>query len=128
MKWVPAWGDPTESEASTPVTESKQVDLGLVDHPEPFPRGERFAQICLQGTAQTDGGVHLRLEEGKLTAAGPAGGRGHYNAIWPHASLDYRPPAPELFAPTLAAWPATPSRPAPLASSRWRRRGDQTNI
>jgi putative transposase len=32
--------------------------------------------------------------------------RRHYNAIRPHASLGYRAPAPEVFVPALAAWPA----------------------
>ena len=38
--------------------------------------------------------------------------RRHYNRVRPHASLGYRPAAPEVFAPALAAWPAAPSRPA----------------
>src|SRR5918992_5420494 len=32
--------------------------------------------------------------------------RRHYNTVRPHASLGYRPPAPEVFIPALAAWPA----------------------
>jgi putative transposase len=32
--------------------------------------------------------------------------RRHYNAIRPHASLGYQAPAPEVFVPALAAWPA----------------------
>jgi putative transposase len=31
--------------------------------------------------------------------------RRHYNAVRPHASLNYKPPAPEVFVPALAAWP-----------------------
>jgi putative transposase len=30
--------------------------------------------------------------------------RRHYNAVRPHASLGYKPPAPEVFVPALAAW------------------------
>ncbi len=30
----------------------------------------------------------------------------HYNAIRPHASLGYKPPAPEVFMPVFIAWPA----------------------
>ena len=46
--------------------------------------------------------------------------RRHYNAVRPHASLGYKPPAPEVFVPALAAWPhsrAGPphSSPQPLA-------------
>ena len=38
--------------------------------------------------------------------------RRHYNGVRPHASLGFRPPAPEVFAPALAAWPAALRRPA----------------
>jgi putative transposase len=41
--------------------------------------------------------------------------RRHYNRVRPHASLRYRAPAPEVFVPALAAWPAAPPRPAPPA-------------
>ena len=46
--------------------------------------------------------------------------RRHYNTVRPHASLGYRPPAPEVFVPGLAArsaaqpWPASPTA-LPLA-------------
>ncbi len=46
--------------------------------------------------------------------------RRHYNTIRPHASLGYKPPAPEVFVPGLAArsaaqpWPAPPDA-LPLA-------------
>jgi len=42
--------------------------------------------------------------------------RRHYNTIRPHASLGYKPPAPEVFVPALAAWPAALRRPAPPAT------------
>ncbi len=41
--------------------------------------------------------------------------RRHYNGVRPHASLGYRPPAPEVFVPALTAWPAALARPAPPA-------------
>jgi len=44
--------------------------------------------------------------------------RRHYNAVRPHASLGYRPPAPEVFVPGLAAWPSAQPRPAPTATLR----------
>ncbi len=43
--------------------------------------------------------------------------RRHYNAVRPHASLGYRPPAPAVFVPAFTAWPAAlarPTRPAKL--------------
>ena len=36
-----------------------------------------------------------------------------YNTVRPHASLGYKPPAPEVFIPGLAAQPAAPPWPAP---------------
>ncbi len=48
--------------------------------------------------------------------------RRHYNAIRPHQSLGYKPPAPEVFVPAFAAWPAALRRP------RWTNRHAQTNI
>ena len=39
----------------------------------------------------------------------------HYNSVRPHASLGYRPPAPEVFVPAFTAWPAALTRPAPPA-------------
>ncbi len=39
--------------------------------------------------------------------------RRHYNTVRPHASLGYRPPAPEVFVPALSAWLITPIQPAP---------------
>jgi len=42
--------------------------------------------------------------------------RRHYNAVRPHASLDYKPPAPEVFLPAFAAWPASLRGAAPPAT------------
>jgi transposase InsO family protein len=41
--------------------------------------------------------------------------RRHFNTVRPHASLGYKPPAPEVLVPRQPAWPAAPPRPAPLA-------------
>ena len=38
--------------------------------------------------------------------------RRHYNTIRPHGSLGYKPPAPEVLVPSIAAWPAALTRPA----------------
>src|SRR5262245_28574473 len=40
----------------------------------------------------------------------------HYNTIRPHTSIGYKPPAPEVFVPAFAAWPAALRRPAPPAT------------
>lgn len=39
--------------------------------------------------------------------------RRRYNRVRPHASLNYKPPAPEVFVPQLAAWPYSRPTPAP---------------
>jgi transposase InsO family protein len=42
--------------------------------------------------------------------------RRHYNAVRPHESLGYRPPAPEVFVPALAAWPSARLGSAPTTT------------
>jgi putative transposase len=42
--------------------------------------------------------------------------RRHYNTVRPHRSLGYKPPAPEVFVPAFAAWPAAPNRLATPAT------------
>src|SRR4029078_11580941 len=59
-----------------------------------------------------NGEIFSSLREAKIVIES---WRRHYNTKRPHASLGYRPPAPEVFVPAFAAWPATPSRPAPPA-------------
>jgi transposase InsO family protein len=56
-----------------------------------------------------DGEVFYALREAQTVIES---WRRHYNAVRPHASLGYRAPAPEVFVPALAAWPAALSRPA----------------
>jgi len=41
--------------------------------------------------------------------------RRHYNGIRPHSSLRYKAPAPEVFVPSLPAWPSPPYGSAPTA-------------
>jgi putative transposase len=59
-----------------------------------------------------DGEIFYSLREAQIVIES---WRRHYNSVRPHASLGYRPPAPEVFVPAFAAWPAAPSRPAPPA-------------
>jgi transposase InsO family protein len=58
-----------------------------------------------------DGELFYTLREAQIVIES---WRRHYNAVRPHASIGYRAPAPEVFVPALAAWPAAP-RPAPPA-------------
>jgi putative transposase len=60
-----------------------------------------------------DGEIFYTLKEAQIVIES---WRRHYNAVRPHASLGYRPPAPEVFVPALTAWPSAPPRPAPTAT------------
>ena len=60
-----------------------------------------------------DGEIFYSLREAQIVIEN---WRRHYNTVRPHASLGYRPPAPEILIPAFAAWPAAPPRPAPPAS------------
>ena len=62
-----------------------------------------------------DGEIFYSLREAQIVIES---WRRHYNAIRPYQSLGYRPPAPEVFVPAFAAWPAAlrqPASPATLA-------------
>ncbi len=56
-----------------------------------------------------DGEIFYSLREAQVVIES---WRRHYNAVRPHASLGYRPPAPEVFVPALAARATAPPRPA----------------
>jgi putative transposase len=60
-----------------------------------------------------DGEIFYTLREAQIIIEN---WRRHYNTIRPHASLGYKPPAPEVFLPAFAAWPAALPRPAPPAT------------
>jgi len=60
-----------------------------------------------------DGEIFYTLREAQIVIES---WRRHYNAIRPHQSLGYKPPAPEVFVPAFAAWPAALRRPAPPAT------------
>jgi len=44
--------------------------------------------------------------------------RRHYNAVRPHQSPGYQPPAPEVIIPALAAWPHSRATPAPSSTQQ----------
>jgi len=60
-----------------------------------------------------DGEIFYTLREAQVVIES---WRRHYNTVRPHASLGYRAPAPEVFVPALAAWPAAQSPTAPPAT------------
>lgn len=55
-----------------------------------------------------DGEIFYSLREAEVVIES---WRRHYNTVRPHASLGFRPPAPEVVLPTFAAWPAALRRP-----------------
>jgi hypothetical protein len=59
-----------------------------------------------------DGEIFYTLREAEILIES---WRRHYNTVRPHASIGCRAPAPEVFVPALAEWPAAQSRPAPPA-------------
>ena len=60
-----------------------------------------------------DGEIFYSLREAEILIES---WRRPYNAVRPHASLGYRPPAPEVFLPAFAAWPAAPAGSASPAT------------
>ena len=59
-----------------------------------------------------DGEIFSSLREAQIVIES---WRRHDNAVRPHASIAYQAPAPEVFVPALAAWPAAQPRPDPPA-------------
>ena len=62
-----------------------------------------------------DGEVFYTLREAEVVIES---WRGHYNGVRPHASLGFKPPAPEVFVPALAARPSGSPRPLPSEPTR----------
>jgi putative transposase len=60
-----------------------------------------------------DGEIFYTLKEAQIVIES---WRRHYNAVRPHASLGYKPPAPEVFVPALAAWPSAQTQTASTAT------------
>ena len=60
-----------------------------------------------------DGEIFYTLREAQIVIES---WRRHFNTIRPHVSLGYKPPAPEVFVPAFAAWPAALRQPASLAT------------
>jgi transposase InsO family protein len=56
-----------------------------------------------------NGEIFYSLREAEVVIESP---RRHYNSVRPHASLNFRPPAPEVLLPAFAAWPAALRRQA----------------
>jgi putative transposase len=59
-----------------------------------------------------NGEIFYTLKEAKIVIES---WRRNDNGVRSHASLGYRPPAPEVVVPALSPWPAAPTRLAPPA-------------
>ena len=66
-----------------------------INQPVPAVRQIKWKLIQL-----LDGEIFYSLNEARIVIES---WRRHYNAVRPHASLGYKPPAPEVFVPALAA-------------------------
>ena len=62
-----------------------------------------------------DGEIFYSLREAQVIIES---WRRHFNTVRPHGSINYKPPAPEVFVPAFAAWPAAKPRPSPPAMLR----------
>src|SRR5262249_34447259 len=87
-----------------PLTSSEAV-LGRTATSKAF--NARFRDELLNGE------IFYSLREAQIVIES---WRRHYNTIRPHASLGFKPPAPEVFVPACAAWPAALPRAAPPAT------------
>ena len=76
--------------------------------------GERVCGVVQRPFARRalDGEIFYTMREAQIIIES---WRRHFNMVRPHGSIGYRPPAPEVFVPAFAAWPATLTRPAPPA-------------
>src|SRR3569623_965833 len=72
-------------------------------------RAIRATEVTRLRDELLDGDVFYTLREAEVAIES---WRRHYNGVRPHASLGFKPPAPEVFVPALAAWPAALHRPA----------------
>src|SRR5215207_4939183 len=66
--------------------------------------------------SRMDGEIFYLLQEAKLVIES---WRRHSNSVRPHASLGDQPPAPEVFVPAFAAWPAAPARSRSPRRTSW---------
>ena len=62
-----------------------------------------------------DGEIFYSLREAQVIIES---WRRHYNTVRPHGSINYKAPAPEVFVPAFAAWPAAKPGPSPPAMLR----------
>ena len=92
------------------VLVSQGAEHGRCDPPDRRERGGLRDELL-------NGEIFYTLREAQIVIES---WRRHYNAVRPHASLNYRPPAPEVFVPAFAAWPATLVNR--LRRPRWRNR------
>ena len=84
------------------VSKLRQVDV-LVSQGQSVADAIRAIGVTELTDELLNGEICYTLQEAQVVIES---WRRHYNTIRPHASLGYRPPAPEVFVPAFAAWPA----------------------
>src|SRR5208283_2400077 len=119
MVWQLVGRDPGRPLAQTSRPELPASDPRQTRSPCSGKRDHRASQVLHEWPpeAQTTGATDTRAPEAQSR------GRSQtlfYNAVRPHASLGYKPPAPEVFVPALAARAAPQPQPAtpPALASR----------
>ena len=90
------------------VAKLRQVDV-LVSQGQSVAEAIRAIGVTEVTYELLEGDIFYTLREAEVVIES---WRRHYNSVRPHASLGFRPPAPEVFVPALAAWPAALRRPA----------------
>ena len=72
------------------------------------PRTQNLGQSRRLRDELLDGEIFYTLAEAKIIVES---WRRHFNTVRPHGSLGYKPPAPEVFIPTMTA--RAPAQPGP---------------
>ena len=79
--------------------------------------GEAMTEVCREfGISRKTGYKILDRYKEHGLAVRIDRSRRHHNTVRPHASLGYKPPAPDVLVPAFTAWPAPLNRSAPPAT------------
>src|SRR5215470_2637577 len=120
--------EPRGPRAAIRLVPSRNMPLGRTSIPEfpdsgpPHPPSQHIEMSACFPSSSHRGQTHAVQTRGardKILPVLRSCGRyvvGLYNTIRPHASIGYKPPAPEVFVPAFAAWPAALRQPAPPAT------------
>src|SRR5215208_7161527 len=94
---------------SRPWAPRRRTKTAYIERGSPWENGYGESFNARLRDELLNGEIFYTLREAKVVIES---WRQHSNSVRPHASLGYRPPAPELFVPAFAAWPPALTRPA----------------